>query len=460
MQLRGKIRVMEVKELFNKKESRKKSKYFVFSTFGELLDLAIALQDEGHEVLFYVPDSEYKKIGDGIVPKAHNWHECFGKGYVWIVDGCENASLQDWLRANGESVVGTTEGASEYENDRQKGQQLFKEIGFAQPDSENFTDFESAKEYVENYDGRLIMKQNGDLPKSLNHAGKFETGEDMMFHLEETEKGWDPKWGAIDFDLMGVVEGMEVAASAFFNGHDWLRNDKGKVVGFLNWEHKKQLNGDLGPSTGETGTLFQGVDEDNDLFSDILMSPKIKDFLKKHDYRGVFDINGCLTEDGFVGFEPTCRFGVPATSYEFIAGLESPIGELIDAMAQGKDTAIQLKDGYGMVIVLYAPPFPVEADLEDRATSLGEKLWIIKDGAPQEDFDKKQKRRVHLENFYKDEEGNYRIATKNGYLLTVSGTGESIEEVRADIIDFVKENIFITDMGYRTDIGQKIEEYL
>lgn len=446
----------EIKDIFNKKTT--KQKFFVFSTYGELLDLACALQEEGKEVVLYVPDPEYKKIGEGIVSKAENWHEYVGKDYIWCVDGCENAKLQDWLREQGELVVGTNEAVSKYEEDRQVGQKWFKELGFKQPKSWNFTDFDDAIDHVQNYDGRLILKQNGDAPKHLNHMGKFDSGIDMLYHLESLKKGWnESQYGDIDFDLMEVCEGMEVAASAFFNGHDWLRDKDGKVIGFLNWEHKKEADGDLGETTGEMGTLFLGVDETDEIFSDIILRKGVAELLKKHGFRGVFDINGCVTDEGFVGFEPTCRFGVPSTSYEFLEGLKSPLSSLIEAMARGLDTSVEIHKEWGIVQVVAAKPYPVESDLEDRATSLGEKLWILKNDEPIEDFTVEQKKHIHLENFYKKDD-DYLVASKSGYLLTVSMRGDEISSLRDDILDYIKSNIFISGMKYRTDIGKKIED--
>lgn len=442
------------KKLFKQTQKRK---FLVYSEFGELLDLAMNLKDQGENVLLYIPESEYKKIGDGIVEKAMDWYSYLGQDYIWVVDSCSTAKLQDWLRENGEFVVGTNEAVTEYEEDRQKGQEWFKSLGFKQPESWNFTDFDAAIEHVQEHDGRLILKQNGNAPKHLNHMGKFDSGVDMLHHLDELKKSWnEAEYGNVDFDLMEVCEGMEIAASAFFNGHDWLRDEKGKIVGFLNWEHKKETDGDLGETTGEMGTLFLGVDESDETFSDIILNKGVKEMLKKHNFRGVFDINGCLTDDGFVGFEPTCRFGIPSTSYEFMEGLKTPVGDLLEAMAKGTDTPIEIYKDWGIVAVVAAKPYPVEAEVEDRATSLGEKLWILKDGEPIEDFTKEQRKHIHLENFYK-KDGEYCVATKGGYLLTVTGKGEDIATVRDDILEYIKDNIMISGMKYRTDLGKKIE---
>lgn len=438
-----------------------KRKFFIMSSFGEILDVAIQLQEEGEEVLLYIPEKEYKTIGDGIVPKAENFHEYLGKGYVFVVDGCEHAKLQDWMRSKGEHVVGTNEVMVGYEEDRQKGQELFKKCGFHVPDSENFTDFDDAIDFIEENEGtRFVLKQNGDAPKSLNHMGKFEDGSDMIYHLEELKKSWKESTnGEVNFDLMEIVEGVELAASAFFNGTDWLRDKDGQVVGFINQEYKKQLDGDLGATTGEMGTLFIGVDETNEAFKTMILNPEIIHLLKKSGYRGVFDINGSWTEKGFVGFEPTSRFGIPATSYEFMEGLEMKTGDILEYMACGFDKPISIHMGIGMVTVVVSNPFPIEADMDDEATSLGQKLWILKDKSPISEFTKEQKKHIHLENFKKDGDG-YKVATKGGYLLTVTMTGRDIEDVREKSKEYIKDNIHISGMGYRQDLGKNLEEHL
>lgn len=433
-------------------------KFFVFSAYGELLDVAMHLQDEGEEVVLYVPDKDYKAIGEGIVPKAENWHEYLNKGYIFVVDGCENAKLQDWLRERGELVVGTNEEMTSYEEDRQKGQDWFKKLGFKQPDSKNFKDFDSAIEHVKSSKNRLVLKQNGEAPKSLNHLGKFDDGSDLLYHLEELKKSWTEHTnGPVDFDLMELVEGTEMAASAFFNGHDWLRDEYGDVVGFLNFEHKKETDGNLGETTGEMGTLFLGVDENNETFSEIMMKPEIAALLKKTDYRGVFDINGSMTKKGFVAFEPTSRFGVPATSYEFMEGLDMNTADLLECMARGLDEPIAVHHEIGMVTVVASKPFPVEADMDDAATSLGQKLWILKDKKPLKDFTDEQKEHIHLENFKKTD-GNYLVATKSGYLLTVTMRGDDVQDVREKTLEFIKDNVLISGMKYRQDLGKAYED--
>lgn len=448
-----------------------KPTFIIWSGFGELLDLADHLANvEKCETYLYIPNHDYNKIGEGIVPKLKDWEwlNCLGKGYIWCIDGCEDGKFQDWLRAKGEAVFGGSEAGDRLENDRQLGQRWFKRAGFTQPESKNFTSLDAGMAYVsKNVDKKFIMKQNGSAPKSLNHKGKFEGGADMLHHLSEMKKKWnESEFGKVDFDLMEIVSGLEIAASAFFNGTDYMKNADGKIVGFLNFEEKKEVEHDMGVTTGEMGTTFIGVDETNEMFQKIIMNPRIINVLKASKFRGVFDVNCIKLDNGdIVALEPTCRFGVPATSYEFTEGLDMPTSELLAAVARGESTPIKVQMGLGMVLVIVSKPFPVDSDLENGATSIGEKLWLLKDGKPVDDFDDDMRKHIHLENFEKstDEETGeiaYKVATKNGYLLTVTGReGKNIQQVRENLIDYAKSSVYIPDMKLRHDIGARLEKH-
>lgn len=441
-------------------QSPKKLKFIVSSTYGEILDLAMRLQDEGHKVLLNIGDHDYERIGEGLIPKIKDWHRALGKGFVWVFDGCESGDLQDWLRDGGELVFGGSKSGDYLENNRQAGQAWFKKIGFRQPESQNFTDIESAQKFVqEHLDRRWILKQNGNAPKSINYMAKFEGNVDLLHHLEELKLKWNEHdFGKFDCDLMEIVEGTEIACSAIFNGTDFMKDEKGNVVAWINFEHKKETDGDGGETTGELGTLFYGTDSTNKTVQKILMHEEIIRVLRKSKFRGVFDINGCLLKDGtFCAFEPTCRFGVPSTSYELIESMQSNLGEVIHSVALGEQMPIKITRGWGMVMVIAAKPFPVEMDVADGATSINEKLWILKDGKPVKDFDEEQKKHIHLENFSKDD-GEYRVATKNGYLLTVTASGKDIKSIREGLIKYIKDNIYLAGMKFRHDIGKRIEE--
>lgn len=438
----------------------KKRTFVVFTEYGEMLDVAMQLQNEGNDVVMHIPEKEFKTIGEGIVEKVEDWWMCIGEDYIWLFDGCSHGKLQDWLRSKGEAVFGGSEQGDRLENERQLAQKWFAKAGFIQPESQNFKDIDEAIAFVvEHPDQQWVLKQNSDAPKSLNHVGKFEGNSDMLFHLQELKKKWnEADFGQFDCDLMEKVEGLEVAISVFFNGTEFMKNKKGKIVAYINFEEKKESERGMGQTTGETGTTFLTTDEDGDMFKSIMSSPKITEVLKASKFRGVFDINCIKTDKGMVALEPTMRPGIPGSSYEFIEGLNMPTGDMIEAVARGTNLPIELKPGAGMVLVVTSKPFPLEAEVESGATSIGEKLWILKDGNPVDDFDDEQKKHIHLENFQK-KDGNYLVATTNGYLLTTTATGKTIKDVREKLIKYTKDNLYLADFKVRHDIGQRVEDY-
>ena len=440
-------------------------KFLVVSEFGEILDIAIHLSKvENYEVKLCILDNRFEKIGDGIVEKEQDWHRCIGQGYIWLIDGTGKYDLSEWLIEQGEYVVGPNKIMSDLENDRQLGQKLFKKAGFNQPFSRNFTDIDECIEFVKDNENKLwILKQNKDLPKHINYKGKFDDNSDMLYHLTELKKSWNEnEYGSgFDCDLMEVVSGMEIAVSAFYNGHDFMRNKEGKRIGYFNWEYKKISDGDLGANCGEMGTLFLGVDEDNKMFSDIILKPELEEKLKESNYHGVIDINCIVTKKGITALEFTSRFGIPGASYEFINGLKTNTGEFLASIAKGEDNPVEVIRDWGMVMVVVAKPFPIESELSDEDTSLGEKLWILgQNGLPRADFSPDQLKNIHLENFKKNDDNEYVVSTKGGYLLTVCGTGKTIEKTRENLKKYIKENIYLCDMSYRTDIGKRTEEDL
>ena len=452
--------------------------FIFYSEYGETLDLASYLSHvKQHNVVMFIQDKASRSIGKGIVAQTKDWFDFLGKGFVWVFDSCSFGRLQDWLRSRGELVFGGCAEGDRLENDRQLNQSWFKELGFKQPFSKNFTSIDSVHRFVQNHAERQwILKQNGDAPKSINHLGKFVGSVDMLFHLDELKRSWNPQeYGAFDCDVMEVVEGLEVAASAFFNGSDFLRNQDGRIVGFLNFEEKKEANGGTGETCGEMGTTFIGVDDSNPLFNSIIGRPGIVEKLRDIKFHGVFDINCIVDLDdpkGIVALEPTMRFGIPSTSYEMIEGMVTDPGEVIEHCARGTAPAegLQIHEGIGMVMCVVAKPFPCEMDVEEKATSLGERLWLLnpKDGQPSTEeggqFSEEQREHVHLYNFEftVDEESGeacYKVVTKSGYILTCTGRGSSVKATRKALIKYIKENIYLPGMKYRTDIGERIEEY-
>ena len=48
-------------------------KFLFVSKYGEILDIANTIQEEGNSVKLFIEDKPSKEIGDGFVPKVKSW---------------------------------------------------------------------------------------------------------------------------------------------------------------------------------------------------------------------------------------------------------------------------------------------------------------------------------------------------------------------------------------------------
>ena len=101
-----------------------------------------------------------------------------------------------------------------------------------------------------------------------------------MTMLKHYKKGWSSKIKS--FQLQKFVAGVEVAVGAFFNGTDFI------YPVFVNFEHKRMCNADIGPQTGEMGTagFWYGT---NSLFQQTLFKMHLE--YRQRLFQGAFHNN-------------------------------------------------------------------------------------------------------------------------------------------------------------------------
>ncbi len=156
------------------------------------------------------------------------------------------------------------------------------------------------------------------------------------------------------------MEGIELACARYFNGKDWV----GPIE--MNVEYKKMFPGNLGPTTGEMGTLAWYDDdiENNKLYQETLA--RMKPYLQKIDYRGDIDINVIVNKTGAYPLEATPRLGAPII-YLHAEFHTSPWGAFLKALADGRSYDLKYKKGYGIVVVLAVPPAPYSKKIKEMS---------------------------------------------------------------------------------------------
>lgn len=408
-------------------------KKFLFVSWQSLSgDLAWQVQKEGHEVKAYIKDPDEQDVYDGILEKVSDWKAHQDWADVIFFDDVGFGDIADSLRQAGKPVFGGSVYTDKLETDREFGQQEMKAVGMNVLPHWDFTDFDEAIKFLKENPGRYVFKPSGDTShgeKGILFIGHEEDGKDILEVLEHNKKNWSNK--IAKFQIQKFASGVEVGVSCFFNGQDFVYPVS------VNFEHKKLFPGEIGPSTGEMGTLMYWSPP-NQIFNATLA--KMRDKLAESKYVGDIDINCIANSKGFYPLEFVCRLGYPAISIQ-MEGVTSPWGDFIYALAKGENYDLKTKKGFQIGVVVAVPPFPYYNDKVEFS--------IYKDSSIL--FKKPNLDGIHLGDV-KIIDGDWKLAGQSGYALVVTGANGTVEDARKQVYRRVK-NIMLQNMYYRTDIG-------
>ncbi|OGZ70369.1 MAG: phosphoribosylamine--glycine ligase [Candidatus Staskawiczbacteria bacterium RIFCSPLOWO2_01_FULL_33_9] len=405
---------------------------FLFVSWESLSgDLALQIKKEGHEVKVYIKAESDKDVYDGFLEKVLDWKQFVDWADVVVFDDVGFGEEADKLRQSGKLVIGGSSYTDKLEEDREFGQSEMKRVGMLILPHWDFTDYDLALRFIEENPGRYVYKPSGFTPsdsKGLLFLGKDEDGKDIYEIIRSNKKVLEKK--VKQFQLQKFVQGVEVAVGAFFNGNDFIYPIN------INFEHKKLFPGNIGPFTGEMGTLcyWSGA---NTIFKTTL--EKMREDIKKSGYVGYIDINCIANARGIYPLEFTCRFGYPIISIQ-MEGIVSYWGDFLYAIAKGENFELKTKRGFQLGVVCAVPPFPYDDKSE---MNIYKDLSII--------FKKLNTEGTHLGDV-KLIDGSWRIAGESGYALVVTGSGITVEDARKQAYSRI-ENILLQNMFYRTDIG-------
>lgn len=418
-------------ESTDKKQPTSSYKFLFVSDESLSGDIAWHLTLEEHDVKVFIKNPDDQDVYDGFLDKVSAWEPHKDWADVIVFDDTGFGKIADHLRKEGKRVIGGSEYTDRLEEDREFGQEEMKKAGMAVLPHWDFVDFEKAISFIRETPGRYVFKPSGSISsqfKGILFLGKEETGSDLIEVLERNKKSWAKKIKS--FQLQKLAQGVEVAVGAFFNGHDFIYPIN------VNFEHKKLFPGDIGPFTGEMGTLMYWS-EPNRIFR--LTLEKMKDALAASNYVGYIDINCIVNNNGVYPLEFTARFGYPTISIQY-EGVLTPLGEWFIRMASGEDFTLRTKKGFQIGVVIAVPPFPFDDKRE---------FEIYKDSSIL--FKKQTYDGVHLGDV-KSIENDWKLAGQTGYALVVTGSGTTVAEARKMAYNRIG-NIMIQNMYYRTDIG-------
>ncbi len=400
-------------------------------------DLAFQLVNEGHSVIFYSPKIKREKdIYKGFFRKVHNWRKYIKWADVIVFDDEFYGLAPERLRRNGKFVIGGTRYTKKLEEQRDFGQSELAKFGITTLPRKKFDDYESAIRFIRNKPDRYVFKPTGEKQsgaKDLIIIGHKKDGSDLIEFLKKNKKIYYKK--APEFILQKFVAGVEIAVGAFFNGVDFIYPIN------VNFEHKRFFHGDLGPMTGETGTLMFWDSGENYIFKKTLA--KFRDKLKKVGYIEYIDLNCIVNKNGIYPLEFTSRFGYPTIQIQ-LEGIKDKLGKWLYMLATKQKFNLKTKAGFQMGVVIFTPPALSEKNRDVEEVYRG--LAISFKGG-------QKKNGVHIGDVYNDS-GVWRLAGISGWNLIITGSGKTVKKAR-EIVYRRVNNIKIPYMFYREDIGQK-----
>src|SRR3989344_2110927 len=413
-------------------------KKFLFVSWESLSgDLAWQIKKEGNKVKAYIKIKRDQDVFDGFVDKTNNWEKEVDWADFIIFDDVGFGKWADALRKKGKLVVGGSIYTDKLEESREFGQSEMKKAGMVVLPHRDFSDFNLAIKFLRKNTGRYVFKPNYGVGKGedlhdLLFLGEQENGKDILEMLETNKKLLKSKIKS--FQLQKFASGVEMAVGAFFNGKDFIYPMN------VNFEHKRLFPGELGPFTGEMGTLMYWS-QPNAVFDNTLA--KMKDNLRTAGYVGYIDINCIVNEKGIFPLEFTSRFGYPTINIQ-LEGILSQSGEFLYRLANHENFELKTKNGFQVGIVACLTPYGT-GKYSDIFAYHNLSILFRRPNPKLEG--------IHLGDV-KLVGNQLRVAGASGYVLIVTGAGQTVEGAREEAYDRIK-NIRLQNMFYRNDIGER-----
>ena len=405
---------------------------------GNSLDFALRCQAEGHEVrVFMNKDKEgnRNRIGNGLITKVPNWESSMPwADLIWTGDNAKYIhQLESW-RNKGFPIIGANIATANWELERGTGQQVLKDAGIDTIPYVQFTDYDKAIEYVRKTKGRYVSKPTGDADKALTYVSKGP--DDMEFMLSHWKKKGKNK---APFILQEFVEGIEFAVGGWFGKGGFSKY-------FLeNFEHKKLMNDEKGPNTGESFTIIKYVE--NSLLAEKLLKP-LEGELFRQGYTGYIDIAGGIDKKGNINpYEHTTRNGWPLFQIQQILHPE-PVEWQLDLINGIDSFKPDNRIAIGAVVAM--PPYPSqEFKIDDLC---GFPVWGI---------DEKNRYYIHPCEMMAGEgpiNGKWQpmMVSCGTYTMVVSAKSDTVEKACDQLHKRIKGLVFPNSPIHRTDFGKRV----
>lgn len=413
------------------------------------LDFVLRCAEAGHDVRWF-KHGKPNRDGEGFrgFEIVTDWRESMKwarDGLIMTTGNCHYLREFDRWRDLGYKIFAPTQRSAALEIKRSFGLEELQRIGIECPPYETFKSLEDASRFARKSDQCWVFKTLGDEDdKSLSFVSSSPA--EMVGWIDrQIKRGMKLKGPCMLQEKIDML--CEFGVSGWFGPEGFLPGKWQEC-----WEHKKLMNEEIGPNTGEMGTVCQYVEESK-LATDMLLP--MENYLLKAGHRGDFSVGVGIDKKGRAWpFEFTVRCGWPAFFIQVASHKGDPAQWMRDLL-DGEDT---LKVSYDVAIgaVMAQPKFPYNLskpeDVEGNPIS----------GLEEVD-DHAHLIGVMMGRGPKMDDGAIIDAaipqTTGEYVLCMTGLGKTISTARKVLYKAVDDVKFPNAM-YRTDIGNKLEPVL
>lgn len=351
--------------------------------------------------------------------------------------------IADALWNAGIPTVGAKSKGAALEASKDLSKIFMKKYGVACAESETFTDKDAALEYVKSKGAPIVVKADG-LAAGKGVIVAKTNAEAEMAVIELMERGTVGEAGkklVIEEYLQGVEISVLAAVSV-----DPEHPETACIKPFLPArDHKRLLDGALGPNTGGMGAvcpLSDVTDETMALFDKNILQPTLKGLVaEKMDYRGFIFFGLMITKDGPKALEYNVRLGDPETQ-AVLPLMDFDFAELCKAIMDGSLNKFELKWKKGFQVAPVAVSGGYPHDYEK-----GKKIEI--NSAIVEEAGAK----VFIAGAIKDRRAkDNSLVTSGGRVLACSAFGATFQEAWEKAYKALN-GIKFDKMQFRHDIG-------
>ncbi|MBC7537259.1 MAG: phosphoribosylamine--glycine ligase [Bacteriovorax sp.] len=352
--------------------------------------------------------------------------------------------IVDLFRANNLLIVGSTQKASLLETSKSFAKKIMNEAGVPTAGFSEFFQAEAALAYIESLKNtKMVVKCDG-----------LAAGKGVVVCLNKTE-ACEAVNALMKDKLLGenvdhiiiedFLEGVEVSAFALCDG------DSFSFLGTA-CDHKRLLDGDLGPNTGGMGvfspaSVYSAEDElwvNENVFTPMLSA------MKKNGspFSGILFAGLMKTRHGWAVLEFNVRLGDPETQV-LLPLIEEDLLPWFRASAEGNILGLQNKLGstspkklnlVGVHVVMAAHGYPGTEGVKVRSGDIIE-------------FNKNFKPSNKDYLFFAGvEKSGLELVTKGGRVLGISSIEENFSKARKNAYDLISQ-IHFDGAQFRRDIG-------